>query len=222
MAWEVKSQSWGLWQAGHGCGAPAVSYCSLVPSRRESGSEAKRKGGRSSPPRCSLHPEASGYFALDFLFFACLQPCLNFSTVSSLCSHSGTEEAGRTLQAAPGRSSRKAVRQGSRLQGEPYPPCRHSTVKKSERKGSERGEKGGGPEGRTAVATALEHVGAGPEATSPPHPALMLPLGPRSLLDWGRKLRETRGLAGSIWLDRPQRWSGRRPSFCPLSCDFSS
>lgn len=44
-------------------------------------------------------------------------------------------------------------------------------------------------------------------------PVLVFPLVPRVL---------ARSLVGSILPDRPLRWPGRRPSFCPLSCDLLS
>lgn len=53
------------------------------------------------------------------------------------------------------------MRQGSRLEGELYLPCRHSRVKKSEKEGRRGlGDKGRGWEGISTVALELEQVRA--------------------------------------------------------------
>lgn len=69
----------------------------------------------------------------------------------------------------------------------------------------------------TTVATELEQMGASTKATIS---CLNAPTWPQGLY-WagGESCRKTRCFVCSIWLDRPQRWSGKKPLFCFLSCD---
>lgn len=95
------------------------------------GSVGEGPRGREGGPECHPPPPASAAL-LWTLSSACLQPGINVSAASSLCSHLGTEEArgraGGSWQLLAGGGER-AVRQGSRLEGEPYPLCRHSKVR---------------------------------------------------------------------------------------------
>lgn len=124
------------------------------------------------PEWSPFHLGASGRFAQGFLF------CLPSALPELLCSELPLQPfrnrgSQRTLGAAPGRSGGEAVGQGSRVEGALSPPCRHSKVTKSERKGSE--DCGRRKEGRKGEQWRPQSLSKWEQA----FPAPMLPLGAR-------------------------------------------